>query len=289
MKFDRSVSLLSWAYNEEEQIEAFLERAVAVMVEAVEDFEIVLINDGSTDRTGEIADRIAEADPRIRVLHNDRNRNVGYSCKRAIASAAKEYLFWQMVDWSYDIKHLRTFLELLKHYDAVQGVRPTPIRLLSYIPIVRSIYRVKTRSDSFYRAIISLANYYLLRILYGVKFHDFQNVTFYPTRLIQSVELLSESSFLNPECLYATYAQGATFIEVPIGFLPREVGDAKGAKPGFLLRSLFDVMRNAPRLRPHLSQASPKAGTRQIYRVAEPFFMDDEPLRVALPLFKELR
>lgn len=202
-RFPNSVSLLSWAYNEEEQIEAFLMRARSILGEVVDDFEIVLIDDGSTDRTGEIADRLATEDPRIRVLHNGENRNVGYSCKAAIKAASKDYLFWQMVDWSYDIKNLKIFLQLLEHYDVVQGVRPTPIRLLSYIPFVRSIYRVRTRSDNFIKAIISHTNYYLLRIIFRIEFHDFQNVTFYPTKLIQSAELLADSSFINPECLFA--------------------------------------------------------------------------------------
>jgi hypothetical protein len=64
----------------------------------------------------------------------------------------------------------------------VIGVRPVPIRLLAYIPVVRSIYRVRTRSDNFARAMVSLANYYVLRILFGMKVHDFQNIQFHRTK-----------------------------------------------------------------------------------------------------------
>ena len=139
-KFDRSVSLLAWGYNEEQLIEGFLDRAFALMDEVVEDFEVIFVNDGSYDRTGEIVDAYASREPRLRVIHNERNLNVGISCRRAIAAASKDYLLWQCVDWSYDLKNIRIFLELTKYYDIIQGVRPTPIRIFSNIPVIRSVY-----------------------------------------------------------------------------------------------------------------------------------------------------
>ncbi|MDP1774191.1 MAG: glycosyltransferase, partial [Methylobacter sp.] len=70
-KFDRSVSLLAWGYNEEQLIEGFLDQAIALMNEVVEDFEIIFVNDGSSDRTGEIVDAYALREPRLRVIHNE--------------------------------------------------------------------------------------------------------------------------------------------------------------------------------------------------------------------------
>ncbi len=289
-KFKHSVSLLAWGYNEEALVESFLDRAVALLDAAVVDWEIVFVNDGSTDRTGELLDTYARREPRLKVLHNDRNRNVGYSSRRAIAAASKEFLFWQTADWSYDIRNLRIFLELLNHYDVVQGVRPTPIRLFSYIPVIRSIYRVKTRSDNIRKAVVSLSNYYLLRILFGVKFQDFQNVTFYPTRLLQSVDLRGNSSFVNPECLLRTYETGARFIEVPIRFLPRTSGFAKGTKFKSIIKSVRDIFsawvrwgiqfRRRIRLR---------RAERPIHRIAEPFHLDDSVLQLVFLLLKNYR
>jgi len=105
--------MLAWAYNEEVLIGGFLERALQSLEETVEDYELVLVDDGSTDRTNEIAQGFAARNPRLRVLRNERNMNIGPSFKRAVASARKEFLFWQTVDWSYDLTHLRIFLELL--------------------------------------------------------------------------------------------------------------------------------------------------------------------------------
>ena len=69
-RFDRSVSLLSWGYNEEALVPDFLDRAINLLSDTVEDWEIIFVDDGSTDRTGAIADEYARREPRLRVLHN---------------------------------------------------------------------------------------------------------------------------------------------------------------------------------------------------------------------------
>ena len=288
-RFNRSVSMLAWGYNEEQLIEGFLDRAFALMNEVVDDFEIVFVNDGSFDRTGEIVDAYALREPRLRIIHNERNLNVGISCRRAIAAATKDYLFWQCVDWSYDLKNLRIFLELLKHYDVVQGIRPTPIRIFSSIPVIRSLYRVKTRSDNVRKAVVSLCNYYILRILFGINFHDFQNTTFYPTKLVQSLDLAGVSSFINPELLIKTHLTGARFIEVPIQFLRRQSGEAKGTKLSSILRSLEDIAINWLRWGWRCRLIVKMGGRTQIHRVATPHQLDDAVLTTTLPLLKEFR
>src|SRR6516225_8543616 len=193
-KLAHSVSLVCYGYNEEESIADFFARAVDLLQSVATDYEIVYIDDCSTDRTWQIAQRFARENSRIRISQNDRNRDIGFSFKHGVSLAQKEYLFWQTIDWSYDLSDLRIFLELLDHFGLVVGVRPVPIRLLAYIPIVRSIYRVRTRSDDFTRAIVSLANYYVLRLLFGLNVHDFQNIQFHRTKTLQSFELHGESS-----------------------------------------------------------------------------------------------
>jgi hypothetical protein len=290
-KFKPSVSLLAWAFNEEELIEDFLDKAFGLLREVVEDFEVVLVDDASTDETPAILARYAAREPRLRIVRHPRNLNVGHACRTAIAHARKDFLFWQTVDWSYDLKNIRIFLELLNHYDVVQGIRPVPIRLLSYIPVIRSIYRVRTRSDNLRKAVVSLSNYYLLRILFGLEFHDFQNVTFYPTKLLQRCELGGFSSFVNPECLIRTAERGARFIEVPIAFIPRQAGTAKGASLKAITRSLRDIASSWLRWgwRFRLARLGRRAPARQIDRVAEPFWLDDEVLALVVGLFREFR
>jgi glycosyltransferase involved in cell wall biosynthesis len=289
-KFERSVSLLAWGLNEEDLVEAFLDRAFALLEETVFDYEVVFVDDGSTDRTPNLLAAYAAKEPRLKIVRHDRNYNVGIACRTAITNASKDFLFWQTVDWSYDLRKLRVFLELLNHFDVVQGIRPVPIRLLSYIPVLRSIYRVNKRSDTFRKAIISLGNYYLLRLLFGAKFQDFQNVTFYPTKFVHSLSIVARTSFVNPELLLKSYARGMRMIEVPIRFIPRTQGEAKGTKLKTILRSVADTFRNwlvwGIEYRRDLKR---NAMDRRIWRISEPFVLDREVLELVIPLFEDFR
>ena len=249
-KFDCSVSLLCWAYNEEVSIAEYLEKATELMDASVEDYEIILIDDGSTDKTYEIAAGFRQKNPRLKIYRNERNLNVGISSQRAIQRASKEFLFWQTIDWCYDISNLRLYLEYLKKYDIVQGVREGSVEtkagfpglMLGFVKLF-GIRHLKRRSDTVQKGIISLINYILIRILFGVPLSDFQNVTFYPAKWIQAVNFESQSSFSNPEGLVKSYWRGMSIKEVPVAFIPREKGQAKGTKFKTLIRSVRDVLK----------------------------------------------
>ena len=287
-KFAHSVSLVCYGYNEEESIADFFARAVDLLESVVTDYEIVYIDDCSTDRTWQIAQRFARENSRIRISRNDRNRDIGFSFKRGVSLAQKEYLFWQTIDWSYDLSDLRIFLELLDHFGLVVGVRPVPVRLLAYIPVVRSIYRVRTRSDDFTRAMVSLANYYVLRLLFGLNVHDFQNIQFHRTKTLQSFELHGESSFLGIEMMIRARSCGLDLIEVPIKFLPRTMGVPKGIRLPTIWKSCRDIIRNwiAWGWRFRLEG---RGGQGRIYRLLEPAFLDEKVIVLCAPLFKRFR
>jgi glycosyltransferase involved in cell wall biosynthesis len=250
-KFDHSVSLLCWAYNEEDSIADYLEQATLLMDATVEDYEIVLIDDCSTDRTYEIARLFQEKkNPRLKIYQNECNMNVGISSRRAIQRASKEFLFWQTIDWCYDISNLRQYLEYLKTYDIVQGVRrksvAVPIELLRPVATLMYLFGIKhltRRSDTVKKAVVSTINYMLIRLLYRVPLSDYQNVTFYPTRWIQSVDYEARSSFANPEGLIKSYWSGKSFKEVEINFIPRKEGTAKGTRVRAIGNSVKDILR----------------------------------------------
>lgn len=246
--FAEGVSLVCWAYNEEALIGGFLDRAGALMDACCADYEIVVIDDCSTDATNAIVREKAAVNPRIRLYRNDVNRNVGYSCRRAISLAGKKYLFWQTVDWSYDIDRLRAFLELLKSYDVVLGVRrpPTRIRRWWARPVAAllqllSLKHLTSRSDTVRKAAVSICNYVLIRLLFQVPLSDYQNVVFYRSAHIQAFTMESDSSFINPELLIKSHWLGRSIIEVPIDFLPRTAGEAKGTRIRTILKSVRDV------------------------------------------------
>ena len=247
-KFDRSVSFLCWAYNEEALIGEFLEKAIKLMASTVEDYEIILIEDGSTDKTFEIAKSFQKNNSNLKIFQNGRNLNVGISSRKAIASASKDYLFWQTVDWSYDITNLRQYLEYLKDWNIVQGVRRRPVNVkVKWLKPLVALFKIfgfkhiTKRSDTIPKALISLINFILIRLLFQVPLSDFQNITFYPTKWIQSINFESKSSFANPEGLIKSYWSGMSIKEVPIHFIPRKEGQANGTRVKAISASVQDI------------------------------------------------
>ena len=229
-----SISMLSWALNEEANVTEFIEKAETFLTSVAEDFELILIDDGSTDGTWDIARACQATRPWLRLYRNDRNRGSGYSAKRAIGLAQKDYLFWQTVDWSYDLTVLGASLPLLEKYDILQGIR---VNALSPVTLFQ------TRSDTPAKALISIVNYLLIRTLFRLPVHDYQNVTVYPRPLIQSVELESESAFTSPECLLKTSWKGVTIKEVPVVFRKRSRGRGNGTRLRAIRMAVRDIFR----------------------------------------------
>lgn len=243
-EFERSVSLVSWGYNEQDLVGEFVERAHAMLSRYVREFEIVIVDDGSTDRTGEILAQAAARYPELKVISFPTNRGIGEAANVAIGSASKEYLFWQTMDWSYDLSDLRYFLELTKYYDVVAGVRRAPLsRDFSWDFLQRAASHLQRRSDNLMKAIVSVSNYLVVRLLFNFPMSDYQNITFYPTRLIQSITMEARSSFGNPEYLMKACWKGASILEVPISFIPRSKGQAKGTRAGAIVKSISDILK----------------------------------------------
>ena len=228
-----SLSMLGWALNEEESIAAYVDRAGALLARLTSDYELVLIDDGSVDRTWAIVTECQRTRPWLKAYKNERNRGSGYNTKRAISVATKDYLFWQTVDWAYDIRQLMGSLNDLAEVDVLQGVR---------VDSTSPRGMVHLRSDNAYKGLVSVVNYRLVRTLFGLPLSDYQNVTVYPRALIQSVSLEAESAFTNPECLLKTWWRGATFKEVPVPFVKRQRGKGTGTRPGAIIAAVSDIL-----------------------------------------------
>jgi glycosyltransferase involved in cell wall biosynthesis len=223
--------MLGWGYNEEDNLATYLERAEAFLRSIATDFELIVVNDGSVDETGDIMDRARATRPWLHVLHNDRNLGAAYSAKRAIRAATKDYVFWQTVDWAYDISQLAGAFPRLEHVDILQGVRINALTATAF----------SLRSDTTWKGIVSHANYRLVRWLFRLPLNDYQNVTVYPRPLLQSFEFETNSSFMNPELLLKAWWSGASFQEVAVPFVKRQRGVAKGTRWPSIVRSIRDI------------------------------------------------
>lgn len=234
MSFRPSLSMLGWALNEEPNLAEYVTRAEAFLRSVSDDFELVLIDDGSTDGTWALAAALQNGRPWLKPLKNDRNRGPGFCYRRGISAASKTYFMAQTVDWAYDIDAFRPLFHELQRYDILQGVRRGEF----------SFGTLHSRSDNLYKGIVSLTNYALIRVLFQLPFADFQNITVCPTRLAQPLQLESEGSFTNPEVMMKLYWGGASFLQVPVSFHKRGKGKGTGTRTGAIVRSIGDIVRS---------------------------------------------
>ena len=228
-----SVSMLGWALNEQDNLREYIDRAESFLRQVSDDFELILFDDGSTDRTWDIACELQSARPWLRLIKNGENRGSGYCYRRGIKEARKKYFLAQTVDWAYDLSELGRSFDLLGQYDVLQGVRAGTLSLSGML----------TRSDNAFKAFVSIVNYTLIRILFRLPLADYQNVTVCPTHLIQPVTLEADSSFANPEVLLNAWWQGASFKEIPVPFNKRLRGQATGTRWRRVAKSIFEIWR----------------------------------------------
>jgi dolichol-phosphate mannosyltransferase len=225
-----SISLISWALNEEENVINFLRAGTTFCQAIANDFEIIVIDDGSGDRTLGLLQSFSKENPSLKYFSNGQNRGVGFSMKRAIQESTKEYVIWQTQDWSYDLQNFNNVVhESELRPQIIHGIRELGFSL-------------SKRSDNRFKAFVSICNYLTIRTLFRAPFRDFQNVTLYPREVVEKYSLQSDSSFTSPELLLRAWNDGYEFLEIPVIFQPREFGVAKGTRLTSILKSIHEIL-----------------------------------------------
>ena len=176
-------------WNEEEYIERALHagrRACDGLLRCGEivDYELIVVDDASTDATGEIADRIAAVDPCVRVVHHERNRKLGGAMKTGFAAATGDLILYTDADLPFDMAELPRAVRLLRDYDAD----------------IVSAYRFDRTGEGYLRSVYTFVYNLLIRTLFDVKARDI-NFAFKlcRARIFDHVELTSEGSFIDAE------------------------------------------------------------------------------------------
>jgi glycosyltransferase involved in cell wall biosynthesis len=238
-----TVTVILPAFNEESIIVATLEAVHAELFARRKEFlgEIIVVNDGSSDATGRLANTFAATHSNVRVLHHRVNFNLGQSLRFAFAQARTDYVVTLDSDLSYSVDHIRRLVQAI-HTTAAKVVLASPYTRggeVSNVPLVR---RVLSRWANRY---LSLAVHGEISTLTGM-------VRAFDRAFLQSLDLTSRDTSINAEIVYKARILGARIVEIPAhldwGSAPGRISKAKLASSvrtyalsGFLFRPLFSL------------------------------------------------
>ncbi len=227
MKKLSSLSLFFPAYNEEGNIEETIRRAREVGEQVSNLFEIIIIDDGSRDKTGEIVDAFAREDSRIHAIHHFPNQGYGGAVRSGLTASRYEYIFFTDSDLQFDLKEITKLIEHIPKYDVVIG------------------YRTKRADSLSFLRLMNAKGWNLLnRIFFGLKVRDIDCAfKLFKAEVLRGMELQSRGAMLSAELLIRLMWRGLPFKEVPVSHFPNKTGHTTGAKPMVILRAFKELVQ----------------------------------------------
>lgn len=208
-----NLTLIVLAYNEEQGLVDYIHTCLTYLDSLSGRHEVVIVNDGSSDDTGRLADELSREDPRVRVVHHDTNRGMGAGMRSGIKAAEGDYFTILAADGQVRPDELGKLLPRLQ--DA---------------PIVLSVYRL--RNDGLHRKVLSTGLRVMIRLMLGTSF-QLEGIYLFPTVVARSeigLDLIrSDTFFFSFELVCRAIEAGYSYTTVAIESLPRTHGSSKVA------------------------------------------------------------
>jgi len=218
-----SLSVILPAYNEEALIAYTISTILLALSTWMQDFEVIVVNDGSKDRTGEIVADLATYDQRIRLINHPIHSGYGAALISGFESVTKELAFFMDSDGQFDIGDLAHFLPLIQEYDAVLG------------------YRID-RQDTWMRKLNTWGWKQLVRFIFGIHVRDIDCAfKLFRAEFFRTHRLETRGAMINAEIVYKLVRAGYTYTEVGVHHLPRRAVKATEANLTVIVRALYEM------------------------------------------------
>lgn len=226
----RSLAVVLPCRNEEGNVERVVGEMLTLAGPLAARVEIVIVNDGSTDATGAIADRVAAADSRVLVVHNAIGRGYGGALRAGFAATTADWLFYTDGDGQIDCSPLRAAVGMLGEVDAVAGYR-------------------MNRTEGWSRRFNGWAWTRLVNAVFAYRFRDVDCAfKLIPGAWLRGLPLASTGAMVSAELL-AYAARELRVREIAVGHRPRTAGRPTGANPRVILRAFRELFALAGRIR----------------------------------------
>lgn len=210
-------------YNEEQNVERVTKEALAVAGRISDDYEIIIVNDGSKDRTAEIADRLANEYPVVRVIHHEVNKGYGGALQTGFKNASKELVFYTDGDGQFKIGEITKLLPFIENFDIVSG------------------YRI-SRRDPFIRKVNAFMWGALVNALFKIRVSDVDSAfKLYRRKIFDEITLTAQGALIDTEVLAKAKAKGFTITEVGVNHYPRVAGEQTGARLSVIFKAFKEL------------------------------------------------
>lgn len=221
-----SISLFFPAWNEEDYVERAVTRAAKVLGRLADDWEIIVVNDASTDRTQQIAQGLAEKNPRVRVITHETNQKLGGAMKTGFSSSTKDIVVYTDIDLPWDLNELERALHLMEYLEAD----------------MICAFRFDRTSEGVKRILYSFVYNTLIRNLFDVSMKDI-NFSFKVVhrRVLESIDLKSQGSFVDAELVVKAIKRGFRVFQMGVDYFPRTRGVSTLASPQVIVKMLREL------------------------------------------------
>ncbi|MBU1033794.1 glycosyltransferase family 2 protein [Patescibacteria group bacterium] len=225
MKKLKSLSVFFPVYNEEANLEILVEQALRIIPSLASRYELLIINDGSTDDSLKIANKLASKYEQVRVFSHETNKGYGEVLKTGIKNSQYEWIFWTDSDLQFDLSELANFVKETDNYKIILGYR-------------------KKRAEGFRRHLnASLFGIYI-DLLFRIHVKDIDCAfKLIQADLLKNLELTSGSAFTSAEILYRLKKKKLKFKEIAVNHYPRIYGQATGANLKVIIKACYEALR----------------------------------------------
>jgi glycosyltransferase involved in cell wall biosynthesis len=220
-----SISVFLPCYNEQENVERTTRSALKVLDGLTSDYEVIIVDDGSRDGTGGIADALAAENEKVRVVHHEVNKGYGAALQSGFRAAAKELVFYTDGDGQFDMQELPPLIPLIREYDIV------------------SCYRLD-RQDPPARKLNGWLWTKLVCTLFGIRIRDIDCAfKLYKRQIFDHITMSSSGALIDTEILARAIRKGYTVTQVGVHHYPRKAGRQTGASIRVIMRAFAELFR----------------------------------------------